>query len=54
MFELLYRIFIGHTHVYETFDQHIVNNEKGKPQKMLYVQKCSVCGKIKQTLVCDK
>ena len=56
MLELLYRLFIGHTHKYEIIDYATVQSTKtpNLVNKVIYIQKCTVCGKLHQTTICDK
>lgn len=48
MLEFLYKLFIGHVHKYEIIDTNPIVDDNGKRIGTLYVQKCQVCGKLKQ------
>lgn len=46
MLEFLYKIFIGHVHKYEIIDKNPIVDDNYERIGTLYVQQCTVCGKL--------
>ena len=48
MLEFLYKLFIGHVHKYEVLDTNTIIDKDNERIVTSYVQKCTICGKLKQ------
>lgn len=51
MLEFLYKLFIGHKHIYEIREEiHIMNTSSNSniPKAKCYIMQCQVCGKLKE------
>ena len=48
MLDFLYKLFVGHVHIYEIIAANPIVDDEQERIGTLYVQKCQVYGKLKQ------